>query len=41
MSDFKAKNAPNSISAGAPSHTPLAELERSHKNPSRIKDANS
>jgi len=26
MSDFKAKKAPNSISAGAPLHTPLGEL---------------
>jgi len=26
MSDFKAKKAPNSISAGAPPQTPLGEL---------------
>ena len=26
MADFKAKNAPNSISAGAPPQTPLGEL---------------
>jgi len=26
MSDFKAKNAPKSISAGAPPQTPLGEL---------------
>ena len=26
MSDFKAKKAPNTISAGAPSQTPLGEL---------------
>jgi len=28
MSDFKAKNAPNSILAGAPPQTPLGSLQR-------------
>jgi len=33
MSDFKAKNAPNSISAWVPSRTPLGELTALHQTP--------
>jgi len=36
MSHFKAENAPNSISAGAPPQTPLGSLQRFPRYPSWI-----